>query len=105
MLLVLGASEPNAEMFVHSNGNINGNYEFFGDFGSLTILGNSEVRGSYAGWDASVIAEFESKAQSGEIVPSITDSNFNIEFAAVPEPSSTLLGLLGVCSLLLRRRR
>ena len=105
MLVILGIEAPGPAFFVHAPGNINGGFNFSGEFSSVTIVANPEARGSYASWNPAVIATFEAKAQSGEIIPSGSDANFNIQLSAVPEPSSALLGMLGVCGLLLRRRR
>jgi hypothetical protein len=92
-------------MFLHGNGNINGAANF-GSGEMVTLVGDSSVKFSYSGWEPTVIAEIESKALAGEVLPVTSGSSaFAMTFQAVPEPTSALLVLVGGCSLVLRRRR
>lgn len=88
---VTGNSPSSFQMYLHGNGNVNGAFNL--SSGSVTTLtGDSTMIFSYAGWDPAVIASLEGKAASGETV-TVTQgsSTFGLNFAVVPEPTSTAL--------------
>jgi hypothetical protein len=94
---VTGNTANSFTMFLHGNGDINGALDLSSG-GATTLTGNPNVTFSYGGWAPALIAELESKALSGETV-NVTEGSatFGLVFttAAVPEPSSALLILIG----------
>ncbi len=68
MFKVSGNTMAFITFFLHASGNINGGWNL-ASASYCTITGDTTVRASYAGFEATLIAELESKADAVETIP------------------------------------